>query len=57
LPVEVFRIWSDKRVSEPLRELRTWSYGEIVQANQWLDALDEAEEKEYEKMKREAKRR
>jgi len=56
LPVEIFRIWSDKRVNESLRELRTWSYIEVIQANEWLDALDEAEAKEYEKMKREMKR-
>jgi len=54
MPVMLYRIWSDKRVNETMRELRTWSYGEVCEANEWLDALDEAENKQYEKMRREA---
>lgn len=43
IPVEIYRIWTDPRTNENLDTLYAWSYGRVMMALDWLDALDEAE--------------
>ena len=49
IPAELYKIWTNKRVSEQLDTLYTWSYGQVMRANEWLDALDDAEYREQQK--------
>lgn len=56
LPHELYRIWTDERVSESLSEIKTWSYGEIMKANEWLDIMDEITEKQHIEQQRQAEK-
>lgn len=45
IPVDIYRIWTHERVHESLSELKSWSYGDVLRANEWLDAIDYLERK------------
>lgn len=44
---EIFRIWTHPHTNgaESLASLERWPYYRIAQANEWLDAMEEADEK------------
>lgn len=57
LPLELYRIWTDERVSESLSEIKSWSYGEIMKANEWLDIMDEVAERQHREQQRQTEKR
>jgi hypothetical protein len=55
LPYPIFRIWTDPRTSESLPDIFRWPWLRIMQANEWLNILDNAEEKARREAERKSK--
>lgn len=53
IPFQMYRIWTHPRAKDSLTDIHTWTYGQIMKANEWLDIIDDAERRQQEKQRRE----
>jgi len=53
----LYRIWTHEKTSESLLELQKWTYPMYCKGNEWLDAVDDAERMEQERIKRESQQK